>query len=476
MKKTMIISYLFLVAFAGSLFANEVNIFSARHYDSDVQLYEKFTAKTGIKVNVVSGKSGALEKRIIEEGADSQADLYITADAGRLGAFEANLQGGLTSAAIKSAVPSNFRTSKWTGIAKRARIVYFAPERVSGAELAGLTYESLADPKWKGRLVIRASNNIYNQSLVASLIKNNGKGKIADWSKGMVSNMARSPKGNDRAQILAVAAGEADIAVANTYYLALMLSGKKGLVIGYGDVGKGSAASLAQEGMIVSVVESDPICAMQACMDGFAVVSCYKDGVVTRKPEDINMQVMGDIDLVVTTTGNVNVCDSAMLTTLKNTAVVCNIGHFDNEIDTAFLRDEFYWDEIKPQVHRIFRDTKPDGTPDLSSKNYIILLAEGRLVNLGNATGHPSRIMDGSFANQVLAQIHLFKQGFANINDEDRKAEMITVEVLPKKLDEEVASLMVAGFGGVVTKLTKDQADYINVPQEGPFKEESYKY
>jgi adenosylhomocysteinase len=211
-------------------------------------------------------------------------------------------------------------------------------------------------------------------------------------------------------------------------------------------------------------------------MDGFAVVSCYKNGVVTRKPEDINMQVMGDIDLVVTTTGNVNVCDSAMLTTLKNTAVVCNIGHFDNEIDTAFLRDEFYWDEIKPQVHRIFRDTKPDGTPDLSSKNYIILLAEGRLVNLGNATGHPSRIMDGSFANQVLAQIHLFKQGFANINDEDRKAEMITVEVLPKKLDEEVASLMVAGFGGVVTKLTKDQADYINVPQEGPFKEESYKY
>ena len=111
--------------------------------------------------------------------------------------------------------------------AKRARIVYFAPERVSGAELTGLTYESLADPKWKGRLVIRASNNIYNQSLVASLIKNNGKAKIAKWSEGMVSNMARSPKGNDRAQILAVAAGEADIAVANTYYLALMLSGKK---------------------------------------------------------------------------------------------------------------------------------------------------------------------------------------------------------------------------------------------------------
>jgi adenosylhomocysteinase len=232
----------------------------------------------------------------------------------------------------------------------------------------------------------------------------------------------------------------------------MLLSGKKGLVIGYGDVGKGSAASLAQEGMIVSVVESDPICAMQACMDGFSVVSCYKDGIVTRKPDDINMSVMGDTDLIVTTTGNVNV------------------------FDTAFMREQYYWDEIKPQVHRVFRDTAPDGTPDLSSKNYIILLAEGRLVNLGNATGHPSRIMDGSFANQVLAQIHLFKQGFANVNDADKKAEMITVEVLPKKLDEEVASLMVEGFGGMVTKLTKDQADYINVPQEGPFKEESYKY
>jgi iron(III) transport system substrate-binding protein len=138
------------------------------------------------------------------------------------------LQGGLATASIKSAVPSNFRTSKWVGIAKRARIVYFSPERVSGAELAGLTYESLADTKWKGRIVIRASNNIYNQSLVASLVKNNGKGATEKWAKGMVSNMARAPKGNDRAQILAVAAGDADIAVANTYYLALMLSGKKG--------------------------------------------------------------------------------------------------------------------------------------------------------------------------------------------------------------------------------------------------------
>jgi iron(III) transport system substrate-binding protein len=233
MRKIILILSLFAY-FASFVFsiaqANEVNIFSARHYDSDVQLYKKFTDKTGIKVNVVSGKSGALEKRIIEEGSDSKADLYITADAGRLGAFDAKgmLQSGLNTSVIKSTVSSNFRTSKWVGIAKRARIVYFSPERVNGAELSGLTYESLADPKWKGRLVIRASNNIYNQSLVASLITNNGKGTVSDWSKGVVSNMARDPKGNDRAQILAVAAGEADIAVANTYYLALMLSGNKG--------------------------------------------------------------------------------------------------------------------------------------------------------------------------------------------------------------------------------------------------------
>ena len=256
----------------------------------------------------------------------------------------------------------------------------------------------------------------------------------------------------------------------------MLLSGKKALVIGYGDVGKGSAASLAQEGMVVRVTESDPICAMQACMDGFSVVSCYSSGKVTGNTDDINKDLMQDTDVLVTTTGNVNVCDSAMLSTLKDGAVVCNIGHFDTEIDTKYMQEKWHWEEVKPQVHRIFRDCSPDQEPDLSSKNYLILLAEGRLVNLGNATGHPSRIMDGSFANQVLAQMHLYSAGFANVNDEDKKKELIQVEVLPKKLDEEVASLMVQGFGGVVTKLTEEQADYINFPLDGPFKEDSYKY
>ena len=157
-----------------------------------------------------SGKSGALEKRIAEEGADSSADLYITADAGRCGAMDAKglLQSGLISETIKASVPKNFRTTKWVGVAKRARIIYYSPERVSGAELSGLTYEGLADPKWKGRLVIRKSSNIYNKSLVASLIENNGKKATAEWAKGVVANMARTPKGNDRAQIMAVAAGD----------------------------------------------------------------------------------------------------------------------------------------------------------------------------------------------------------------------------------------------------------------------------
>ena len=228
MKKIGIIT-IFISLVMSICSANEVNIFSARHYDSDIQLYEKFTAKTGIKVNVISGKDKALQKRIKEEGNDSKADLYITADAGRLGAFDAaGMFQNSMSPAIKAAVPSNFRSKNWTGIAKRARIIYYSPERVNVNDLNSMRYEDLADPKWKGRIVIRQSNNVYNQSFVASLIANNGKKITSEWVEGLVANMARDSKGNDRAQILAVAAGEADLAIANTYYLALMLSGKKG--------------------------------------------------------------------------------------------------------------------------------------------------------------------------------------------------------------------------------------------------------
>lgn len=246
-----------------------------------------------------------------------------------------------------------------------------------------------------------------------------------------------------------------------------LLMGKKALVIGYGDVGKGSAQSLSQEGMIVKVSEVDPICAMQACMDGFEVVSPFVDGINTGDGSSLNTQLLENTDLLVTTTGNVNVCDRFILGALKSGAVVCNIGHFDNEIDTAYTREHWRWDEIKPQVHKLYRSE--------NEADHLILLSEGRLVNLGNATGHPSRIMDGSFANQVLAQIHLFKQAFASQNTEQQR-NLLTVEVLPKHLDEEVARYMVEGFGGVVTQLTTQQADYIHVDVNGPFKSDDYRY
>ena len=246
-----------------------------------------------------------------------------------------------------------------------------------------------------------------------------------------------------------------------------LLSGKKALVIGYGDVGKGSAASLRQEGMIVKVTEIDPICAMQACMDGYEVVSPYINGDNKGTIESVDGDLLGKTDLLVTTTGNVNVCDKNMLQKLKSGAVVCNIGHFDNEIDTAFMRENWEWDEVKPQVHKVYRNK--------ASGDHLLLLSEGRLVNLGNATGHPSRIMDGSFANQVLAQIYLFERKFADMMEAEKK-ESIYVKILPKKLDEEVAKDMVEGFGGVLTKLTKDQAAYINVDVDGPYKPEAYKY
>ena len=202
-------------------------------------------------------------------------------------------------------------------------------------------------------------------------------------------------------------------------------------------------------------------------MDGYEVVSQYKDGVNDGTEASINTELLGNTDLLVTTTGNFNVCDANMLKALKKGAVVCNIGHFDNEVDTAFMRKTWEWEEVKPQVHKVWRN-KAEG-------DFLLLLSEGRLVNLGNATGHPSRIMDGSFANQVLAQMYLFDQGYAKHSD-TVKEKMLKVEVLPKHLDEEVARYMVQGFGGVITKLTKEQADYIGVDVNGPYKPEHYKY
>jgi adenosylhomocysteinase len=241
----------------------------------------------------------------------------------------------------------------------------------------------------------------------------------------------------------------------------MLLSGRKALVIGYGDVGKGSAESLSQQKMIVSISEVDPICAMQACFDGYEVVSAYKNGKVTSSGKGLNKDLLKKFDLVVTATGNVNVLNRHMLDALKSSCVVCNIGHFDNEIDVTYLK-KYKWAEIKEGVHKIIR----------GKNDHLLLLAEGRLVNLALATGHPSRVMDGSFCNQVLAQIYLYKHGLASIKGNKE----IYIKKLPKHIDEEVASLMVKGFGGTITELTKDQAKYIDIDINGPFKKDDYSY
>lgn len=222
----------------------------------------------------------------------------------------------------------------------------------------------------------------------------------------------------------------------------VMIAGKTAVVCGYGDVGKGSAASLRGLGAIVKITEIDPICALQAAMEGYQVVT-LEDAVA-------------EADIFVTTTGNFNIITREHMADMKNQAIVCNIGHFDNEIDVAGLAD-CEWENIKDQVdHVIF----PDG-------KRIILLAQGRLVNLGCATGHPSFVMSNSFTNQTLAQIELWTKGDEYQND---------VYILPKHLDEKVARLHLEKIGVKLTTLTQEQADYINVAVDGPYKSDHYRY
>ena len=222
----------------------------------------------------------------------------------------------------------------------------------------------------------------------------------------------------------------------------VMMSGKVAIVAGFGDVGKGSAASLRQSGARVMVTETDPICALQAAMEGYEVV--------------LMDEMIKEADIVVTATGNKDIVTADHMRLMKDRAILCNIGHFDNEIQVDALKN-YKWDEIKPQVHEI----------TLPSNKRIILLAEGRLVNLGCATGHPSFVMSASFTNQVTAQIELWN----NSEKYEKK-----VYVLPKHLDEKVAKLHLDKVGAKLTKLSKDQADYISVKQEGPFKSDAYRY
>jgi adenosylhomocysteinase len=223
-----------------------------------------------------------------------------------------------------------------------------------------------------------------------------------------------------------------------------MLAGKKVVVAGYGDVGKGTAASFRGAGSIVTVTEIDPICALQACMDGFEV----------KKLET----VIANADIVITATGNKDIIREKHFRAMRDKVIVCNIGHFDNEIDMAWLNGTYgnTKDEIKPQVDKYTVDGKD-----------IVVLAEGRLVNLGCATGHPSFVMSNSFTNQTLAQIELWKNSKNYENN---------VYMLPKHLDEKVAQLHLSRLGAELTELDEDQASYIGVPQKGPFKPDYYRY
>ena len=222
----------------------------------------------------------------------------------------------------------------------------------------------------------------------------------------------------------------------------VMMSGKVAIVAGFGDVGKGSAASLRQSGARVLVTEADPICALQAAMEGYEVV--------------LMDEAISSADIVVTATGNKDIVTIEHMRKMKDRSILCNIGHFDNEIQVSALKN-YRWNEVKPQVHEI----------EFPDKKRIILLAEGRLVNLGCATGHPSFVMSASFTNQVIAQIELWNSNGKYQNK---------VYVLPKHLDEKVAMLHLAKVGAKLTKLSKEQADYLSVSEKGPFKPDTYRY
>ena len=215
------------------LYGNEVNIYTSRHYEADNELYEMFTAKTGISVNIISGSGNALMERLKAEGSNSPGDIFFTVDAGNLSRFqkEGFLQE-IISEKVNNIVPEELRgpNNEWIAVAKRARVIFYNPESVSEEEIKNISYESLAESKWRNRVVIRSSSNMYNQSLVASLISAYGIEETERWAKNLVNNFFRVPQGNDRAQILAVANGLADIAVANSYYYGIMLSGRGGPV------------------------------------------------------------------------------------------------------------------------------------------------------------------------------------------------------------------------------------------------------
>tara|TARA_B100001758_G_scaffold68879_1_gene57826 strand:+ start:25112 stop:26137 length:1026 start_codon:yes stop_codon:yes gene_type:complete len=231
MKKILLLLSLILFPNLSVFSGQEINLYTARHYKSDKELYAKFEKKYGIKVNYISSKGKVLIERIKSEGKDSPADILFVVDAGNLWKVqESGLFQEIKSKKINSVLPENLigGGNKWIAITKRARVIFYNPNITDKKDIDSLSYEDLSSPKWKNKIVIRSSNNIYNQSLVASLIHHNGEKSTKMWMESFISNFSRKPQGNDRAQIIAVSKGEAEIAIANSYYIGLMLSGKKG--------------------------------------------------------------------------------------------------------------------------------------------------------------------------------------------------------------------------------------------------------
>ena len=313
----MRITFLFFLSlfFVSSSYSNELNLFTSRHYPSDLILFKKFEEKTGIKVNVINAKSKVLEKRLLDEGSKSKGDVLFLTDAGALySAEEKGLFAKYNESQSLKLVPASLKNDYWVGVTKRARIIFYNPNLVNYNEIKNISYEDLSSKKWRKSIAIRQSNNIYNQSLVASILEHKGEDFTREWLKKLVKNFSRKPQGNDRAQILSVAAGESKLAVANTYYYALMLSGKKG------DDQKKAAQKV------------EPIFPNQN--DRGAHINISGAGILSYSPNKKNAQEF--LEFLLTKEAQTNLCNSSfefpIIQNVSTNKLINNIKNFKEDI------------------------------------------------------------------------------------------------------------------------------------------------
>ena len=313
----MRVTFLFFLSliFVSYSYSNELNLFTSRHYPSDLILFKKFEEKTGIKVNVINAKSKVLEKRLLDEGSKSKGDVLFLTDAGALySAEEKGLFAKYNESQSLKLVPASLKNDYWVGVTKRARIIFYNPNLVNYNEIKNISYEDLSSKKWRKSIAIRQSNNIYNQSLVASILEHKGEDFTREWLKKLVKNFSRKPQGNDRAQILSVAAGESKLAIANTYYYALMLSGKKG------DDQKKAAQKV------------EPIFPNQN--DRGAHINISGAGILSYSPNKKNAQEF--LEFLLTKEAQTNLCNSSfefpIIQNVSTNKLINNIKNFKEDI------------------------------------------------------------------------------------------------------------------------------------------------